>query len=333
MIEHGPDSIFLKYPETLSLLSELGLDDDLVEPKTRQFSIFVNGRLEPVPPGATNLGAPDLDRVGFLSTEGKGRALSEKDVPPYNLDDESVGGFFERRFGAEYAGKILNPIFAGTHGGSAEALSIRALYPTFFERERRYGSLRAAAAAGTGSSPARFVSLKKGLGSLGTALRSKLQVTIVRTEEAASLQTSGDSVTLNGLEFDSVVLAVPAPSASRLLSTVPAVAADLDKIVGVSSSIVSLGYLAGDTRLEGSGFLVADGEELPIAGATFTSDKWDDRCPQGMQLVRAFFRWEDGSVEDAVETLDRLFGLGRKPVLTRRHVWEKRSSSISSRTL
>src|SRR5579862_4844459 len=69
LIERGPDSIFHSKPWALELIRELNLEDDLVEPRTTDFSILVKGSLHHVPRAAASMlpGAADaLEAVGFL---------------------------------------------------------------------------------------------------------------------------------------------------------------------------------------------------------------------------------------------------------------------------
>ena len=63
-------------------------------------------------------------------------------VPPRRTDeDESIGAFMTRRFGAEATTYLAEPLLAGIHAGDVNRLSVRALFPRFTEAERTYGSL------------------------------------------------------------------------------------------------------------------------------------------------------------------------------------------------
>src|SRR5204863_8500021 len=55
--------------------------------------------------------------------------------------EESIGAFMRRRFGAEAATYLAEPLLAGIHAGDVDRLSVRALFPRFVEAEREHGSL------------------------------------------------------------------------------------------------------------------------------------------------------------------------------------------------
>jgi oxygen-dependent protoporphyrinogen oxidase len=102
---------------------------------------------------------------------------------------------------------------------------------------------------------------------------------------------------------DVVILATPAPVSAKLLG-IP------NPVPYVTSTVVALGF-EGVTLPPGAGFL-SPGRR--IAGATFSSNKFEGRAPDGGALVRVFFHGE-GSVEIAREEL-RPF-VTAEPVVTR----------------
>lgn len=111
--------------------------------------------------------------------------------------------------------------------------------------------------------------------------------------------------------FDQLVLATPAAIAGRLLTgaaTMPAAGQaaeraatnrassvglidDLSSIQAASSAIVALGVKSADLRRDVpiAGFVVPKIERRPILAASFTSDKFPGRAPQGERLIRVFF--------------------------------------------
>ena len=92
--------------------------------------------------------------------------------------DESIASFIARRFGKEALQRLGDPLLAGIHGGDAERLSMRALFPRIVDLERTDRSvirglrrLRSAAVTG-GAAP--FVSVAGGTETLVTALVTSL---------------------------------------------------------------------------------------------------------------------------------------------------------------
>ena len=55
--------------------------------------------------------------------------------------DESVDGFFRRRFGAALADNLVSAMIHGIYSGDTRALSVRAVFPGLWEAEREWGSV------------------------------------------------------------------------------------------------------------------------------------------------------------------------------------------------
>jgi oxygen-dependent protoporphyrinogen oxidase len=144
LMELGPDCFFARKPEAMELIRSLGIENEVIEPKASGFSILVDDELHEVPHSLINFTDLDwaaLDAATFLSPNGKERAKAEPLRPKGRAEDESIARFFRRRFGEEFSRKVVEPLMAGTHGGRADALSVKALYPTYVELERNQGSL------------------------------------------------------------------------------------------------------------------------------------------------------------------------------------------------
>jgi oxygen-dependent protoporphyrinogen oxidase len=331
LVEHGPDSIFTRQKSILDLIDELGLSEEVIEPATRGFGIYLDGAVRPIPPGLSRVAKVDIEALSsfpYLSEAAKAAVRAESEVPP-NLDvDESVAGFFRRRFGIEYASKIAEPLFAGTHGGSAEALSMAALYPDYRAAERQYGSLAAASESGAVASTAKFVSFKGGLEALSKGICSRLRFTKVRMRPVCAV-SKDQRLLVENEEFDAAILATPAHDAAEILSGYGEVSGALSQIQANSSVIVSLRYPAADDMLglRGTGFLVPEAEDLATRGATWSSMKWRSRSTAGHALVRVFMRWredsDDGLLEDAKEALRLMVGIEMEPEYWQVHRWRK----------
>ncbi|HEY0866920.1 MAG TPA: protoporphyrinogen oxidase [Fimbriimonas sp.] len=301
LIERGPDSIFSMKPAAVDLITELGMEDELMGPKGSEFSILVGGRLHHVPralatmmPGAAGV----LEKVGFLSAAAKRRVLSEKEAPKGSGNDESIASFFRRRFGKKFSSLVAEPLLAGIHAGDPEKLSMKALYPTYLGLEQKNGSLTGAAPPPPPASGARkpaFLALRGGMGTLVDRLESRLEnVQVHKGARVESIERNGSGLQVKGsveLKADHVILGVPAYVASKLLErSAPETANTLSRIRYVSTAIVTLAYpkAAFPKGLEGNGFLVPYEEPCDITGCTWTSQKWEDRAPDDVHLLRIF---------------------------------------------
>jgi oxygen-dependent protoporphyrinogen oxidase len=198
-----------------------------------------------------------------------------------------------------------------------------------------------------------FAGISGGLGRLPGAVAADLRAlgaTILTGQSARSLHRHGDGwrVVVGAvpqqqvLEADAVVLAVPAYSASGLLShLVPSVASDLGLIQHASMAIIAAAYRVGDvpTDLVGTGFLVPPSEGRTVKGVTYSSAKWrwlatmarSDHS-DGLMVVRAsigrlgdnaVLGMDDRDIADLAHAdLVQAIGARGRPVATRVTRWE-----------
>ena len=107
LIDHGADMFSTKPSAALDFCRELGLEDQLIEPKpTRRGARIVrNGRLLPIPEGFVLMRATQLWPMlvtPLLSLKGKLRFLLERWIAPAKSEqDESISSFVQRRMGQE----------------------------------------------------------------------------------------------------------------------------------------------------------------------------------------------------------------------------------------
>ncbi len=62
-------------------------------------------------------------------------------VRPAELEDESVGSFISRRFNSSVADNLVSAFIHGIYAGDIYQLSIKSLFPQFWDAELRYDSL------------------------------------------------------------------------------------------------------------------------------------------------------------------------------------------------
>lgn len=353
LIERGPDSIFSVKPWATELMCELGMENELMEPLSSEFSILTKGRLHKVPRALASLipsASGALEKVAFLSSSAKKRALKESDVGPSGGEDESIASFFRRRFGRTFSELVAEPLLAGTHAGDPEKLSMAALYPTYLGMEREHGSVAKAVAARASSGgttrKAGFLTLRAGMGTFPCRVGEALTRTnLVTSTEVTSIRIDGEpyrggrwvvETTSGSFIADHLILATPADAAANLLQDVaPASAEGLRAIRFVSTAIATLAYPrdAFPKALHGNGFLVPRRETSALTGCTWSSNKWAGRAPDELLLLRAFMGRDGGlDVEgfsdrelilQAEKTLADLLGPTQTPVFTRLDRWPR----------
>jgi len=323
IVEAGPDSFITEKPWATDLCRALGLGDQLIgsNDADRKTYILTHGQLVEMPDGLMFMVPTKILPTGLsslFSWKTKLRMAQELFHPPRtvagneNDHDESVASFVERHYGAEMVDRLADPLLSGVYGGEAANLSVRAVLPRFAEMERTHGSLgRAMLAARKKMSsgprkpaPPLFTSLKNGMQHLAETAVSRLAPSsLLINTPVQAIQRAAESwvvgvhpearrTGLRSDQFDSVIIALPAPAASQVLRMAsPELSAELAAVQYSSSITVGLGY-DRDVRQSlppGFGFLVPRSEGKKLLAATFVHNKFPHRAPDDRALLRCFF--------------------------------------------
>ena len=286
----GPDSFLARKPWAVDLCRELGIGDELIQPRASGSYLWTERGLVPYPTG-TAFGIPsdlgDAFRWPGLSRAGRVRALRDLIARKRRTDtDESLGGLLRRRLGDEATDRAIAPLLAGLYAGDVDALSVRATFPELQGWERAQGSLLRGAQAATrnarSSAGPMFLRPRDGVERLIDALREDVGASSVRTSTAVTGLERGDADswrvrTPDGtIDARTVILTVDAPTAARLVPAGTA-SAELARIPFVSTGVVALVYPEGTGPAipDGSGFVVPRGA-APMTACTWISNKWPD---------------------------------------------------------
>jgi oxygen-dependent protoporphyrinogen oxidase len=340
-IEAGPDSVLTTKPAAIELARELGLEANLQAVRPPGGAFVLRGtQLHPLPRPSV-LGIPQswsgLARYTLLPPAARARLALEPLVPARrDLEDESIGSFFRRRFGRASVDLIAQPLLGGIHAGDIETLSMRSLFPKLLVQERTHGSILGAPGASSASAISPFVSLRGGMDTLVQALERRLgtgafrhAARVDRIERTAAGWRTGTD------EARALILAVPAHAAASLLAPIDAVAANLcAQVPYVSTVSVALAWpsTAIPQPLTGTGFVVARRHSpVRITACTWVSSKWDDRAPEGAALLRVFLggahdpdavSMDDAALVSVARTdLGRVLGVTAEPSLARVYRW------------
>ena len=321
VLEMGPDSFLATRPAAVALARELGLGDDLVGTRgVRTVYIRHRGSLVPMPEGL-GLVLPTkvlpFARTRLFSWPEKLRmgldVVSPRMLP---ADDIAVGAFLRRRLGSPLVERLAGPLVGGVYGTPIDELSLDAVVPQLRTAEREHRSLllagladgRAMRAAIAKRPPGAkslgvFVSLRGGMATLVDALEASLTgagATLRTGLGVRSLSRAGTGVAARFDDgsmgrFDGAVLAVPAPvSAGLLEGEVPGASHALRTVPHGTSILVTLAYRRDRVgrALDGHGYLIPASEGGPISACTWSSEKWPDRAPDDVALLRMFVRDE-----------------------------------------
>ena len=298
-VDEGAEALLAARPEAVSLARDVGLDRDLVDPLTTKASLWVRDELRPMPPGVmgvpTDLAAMAASQVLPYRSLLK-LPLEYRKAATRFENDVSVGAFVESRLGRDVVDNLVEPLLGGVYAGRADALSLAATVPALFRELRNENSLLRAAQrtargggrrAGARRGPV-FAGIRGGVGRLPLAIAADLdrKGVSLRTQSAVrSLHRVDDvwRIIVNPphdqevLTAEEVILAVPPPVASELLSHIcPPAANDLGLIDMSSVAVVTCAYRARDVApMRGSGFLVPQVAGRTIKAANYASNKWN----------------------------------------------------------
>ncbi len=323
LVEHSADMMATQPQDGWALCEELGLTEEML-PTNREHRgalVYRGGRLYPVPEGFSLMApssALSLMKSRLLSWPGKLRLASERWIRPRNeTDDESFESFALRRCGREAYESLIQPLVSGIYTADPARLSMQATaLARFVKMEQTYGSLMRGMLKGeskrqgadhkaTGARYSMFVAPRLGMQQLVDRLADDVG------REYLSLQTPIESMRRgadpDGWEldfgdrvqrFDRVVLATSAPRASQLLVKVDSqLSAQIAGIEHASSAVVVLAFPKPSRNPGVFGLVVPNAEKRQMIAASFGSNKFPGRAPEGGLLVRVFL---GGALNEAV---------------------------------
>jgi oxygen-dependent protoporphyrinogen oxidase len=297
VVEAGPNGFLDRTPGPLALVRELGLEGETIEacPASARRFLLRGGRLCAVPASPLS-----LLTTRALSPAGKARLLLEpwaRRRPEGR--EETVHEFASRRIGRDAADTLVDTAVSGITAGDSRLLSLPAAFPLMDAMEREHGSLFRALAARrrAGRGAPRLFSMRGGLGRLVEALAASLGPRLATGAAITDLAPGGDAAPwiltrADGTTHpaDRVVLALPAPAASRLVARLDGpLARTLEATPCSSVAVVALAYRRSDVRrrLDGYGYLVPRAERRSTLGVVWESSLFEGRAPAGFVLLRA----------------------------------------------
>ena len=334
LMEHGPDVFLARKPEAVQLCKFLGLSIQKTNKEHRGIYLRRGLELYRVPEGMSGL-VPSriwpLLSSPLLSLKGKLRVLAEILIPP-KMDeaDESVAGFFIRRFGREAFSKLIEPLLGGLAGGDPERLSIKALMPHMLNLESNYGSvLLGIDRVSTHEPGASLQSLPNGLSSLIAAL-SEVNKNSIRLRHKVTKITYADThwnvyiKNHSPLSANHIILSVPAWATATIIGSLNTDLRDLlQDIPYKAGTTVHLAYNQTDAPkpLSGYGHLVTSDDTGSVAACTWSALKLAGRAPEGHLLFRLYLRGIDlpdiKVLEQARAEMAQALNITSPPLLSR----------------
>jgi len=343
LIERGPNTA-LANRDIVELIEELGISNQLARPNpnARKRYVLLNGKLQPLPTGPIAFVTSPV-----FTTSGKLRIFREPFIRTTGDENESVGEFFERRFGREIADRAVDPFVSGIYSGDANKLSIRHAFPRLFEFEQGHRSVirgllfsKKDPASKLPKGAPGTIAFKNGMQTLTDALFERLGGAVHLNTAVSSIRGLGSGFALEtdaGTEdFSAAVVCTPALVAAEMIDDLdPVLAKRFRSVYYPPVTVVHSAYPKEKVTKDpdGFGFLVPSAENRRILGSLWTSSVFENRAPEGYHLFTTFIggsrRAELCDLQEnelrqiAEEELREILGIDGEPVSSSVKKWQR----------
>jgi protoporphyrinogen/coproporphyrinogen III oxidase len=301
LMEHGPSTMNAHIPAAGQASKEFGLEGlrcDLGSGIRNRY-LVADGKLSAIPVGPLG-----LMTAGYLSPIAKLRMLADLLLPHRSDDeDETVMAFCSRRFGREFAERVIDPLVAGIYAGRADDLSVAAIFPKLVALEKKYGSVTLGVIhrrkEGGKMPGSRLFSWSGGISTLPKAMSRRLGAAVRMGVTVRKISRRPDG--FRGFRIDAgdvgafnakvVVMATQPHVAAQLIAEIdPDGANAAAQIYAPPLAVVFLGFPRENVAhpLDGLGFLTSEAENRNVLGSQFCSTMFTNRAPQGHVAVSAY---------------------------------------------
>ncbi len=309
VVERGPDSFVARKRSASKLVTDIGLETELVRNHAGQAYVLNNDRLYPIP-GGSIMGIPTevtpFVKTNLFSLLGKVRAAYDLILPRRSREneDQSLGHFFRRRLGNEVVENLIEPLLSGIYSSDIDRLSLMATFPQFYEVEREHRSLMLGMKKTTPSpqkrskdekKPSAFLTLSNGLESLVKKIEEFLPPESIQknrgVEKIIKHKDRYDVYVANGEKqtFDAVIITSPHAVIKQILRHYT-ISDMLKNYSSTSVANVAMAFDVDKVKLsqDGTGFVVSRNANYTITACTWTHHKWPHTTPEGKVLLRAY---------------------------------------------
>ncbi|MDP7639385.1 MAG: protoporphyrinogen oxidase [Candidatus Hydrogenedentes bacterium] len=303
LCDRGPNGFLDKEPLIFTWINKLGIYDQLVranEAAEKRFILKNNHLVLMRPPPAFLLST-------LLSVKGRARLLCEPFVKQKpNSKVETIWEFAARRIGPEAADTLVSAMVSGVFGGDAKQLSLEHCFPHMAEMERDHGGLvkamiakkRGVGGEGSAMGPGgALMSFAGGIGALTDAAAVRVSSRLRLGCRAEKIEHTGSRYRISiagksGVTARSVVMALPAPDAGRLVAALDTDMANaLGSIPHAPMTVLCTGYREEHVgrNMRGFGFLAPRNQGKRALGCIWSSSVFPRTAPSGWILLRTMY--------------------------------------------
>ena len=343
LLEHGANttSSNLAFEELVNLV---GLNEELIKPQSARTKRFIvkKNKLKEVSPKPK-----DILFTSLLSAKGKTELFKERfKKRRTEYTEETVGEFFERRFGKDVVDTLVDPFIAGIYAGDPYQLSMKSVMPKLLELEAKHGSITKAIKTEKDNFGKReIVTFRAGMQSLIDGLANYIgSDNILCNMDVGTvdhLENGQYAISLkqDGLDLeivaDVIVFATPALVTAKFLGRFSPELAELLELSHPNMVVLHLGYDRSAIKkpFEGFGFLIPKKENKAFLGAVANSSFLPNRAPQDKHLFTLFIGGtrdqqqlntnKEELVTRAIQEFQELMKISSPPVFTHQVEWPK----------
>ncbi|GLC89868.1 protoporphyrinogen oxidase [Lysinibacillus piscis] len=352
IIERGPESFFDRNGAVHSLAQELAIEQELVTSNTGPTYVAVGRHLYPIPSSLMSGATPHVSSFimsGLFSLSGKIRAAGDFFIPrSTQSEDQPLGAFFRRRFGAEVVENLVEPLLAGTFAGDIEQLSMQSTFPELYQLEQQYRSLLVGMKkSGTNfldnhivaENKGIFQTFQNGLETLVENLEASLAAgTVMKGVKVEEIEHNPDGtvqVILNNfstIHADAVVIATPFHMVEKMFSK-QALLTELSTMKAATIATVTMVFKKEQmAELDALSFYVSRNSDFSITSCTWMNRKWTNMVPEEYIVLRSYIgrvgdetivALSDLEIEKTVlSDLERAIGVEGVPLMTVVSRWQ-----------
>lgn len=354
VIERGPESFFDSANVVRQLAEDLHIDDQIIYNNRGTSYVAVGSKLYTIPNNLFYGQPPTFSSLvgsGMISVSGKIRAAGDLILPKSKAqEDESITKFFERRFGKEVVENLVEPLLAGTFAGDIDHLSIKSMFPQFYQLEQQYRSLVVGMTLSkvnpfnpnlNENGIMRHGTFKGGLETLVEALEQQLSnttilkgVKVVGIEEDVNNKMKLHFNNAPALVADAVIMTTPASISQQVFKKHVALQ-NLPTLTSATIATVNMTFDEEQIAMykHALNFFVSRNSNFTITSCTWSNNKWDGVAEEGKTLLRiyigrvgdeAIVELSDSEIEKIVlADLEKTVGLQGKPLMTVVTIWKQ----------
>lgn len=348
IIERGPES-FLDYNNSVrDLAKDLGIEQKMMKNNNGLTYVAVGSNLYPIPNNFMfgSLEVSSFITSGLFSLTGKIRAAGDLLLPKTrDLEDEPIGDFFRRRFGKEVVENLVEPLLAGTFAGDIDHLSIKSMFPQFYQLEKKHRSLilglKKSGEALRKEHIESYQTFENGLETLVETLESQLSPnSILKGVKVESIDKLNDgtiqlfSNNMAPIKCDAVIMTTPF-NVTKDIFTSYGLLEHTPIMQYATIATVTMAFKQGEVEKyqDAMNFFVSRNSDFAITTCTWCNHKWENVAPEGYDLLRVYIgrvgdeaivELSDSDIEKTVlNDLERAIGLTEAPIFTVVSRWKQ----------